>query len=483
MGTCLLATKLGEALGLGEDDLRRVYYLSLLQHVGCTAMNHELAAMVGDELVMRAGAATLDLSDPEVIVPYLLEVFARTLPGLAAAQALERVHAAGELFAEGRSATCEVAQMLGARLGFDERLRRDLGLVYERWDGKGFPGQTWGEALSVPLQVMQVAEGARAMHDARGADAVYAAMRPRVGTWYRPEIAEALLRQASDLLPVLSVASRWEAVLEAEPGGPTPLSEERLEDVLRAMAEFVDLKSPYLVGHSVRVANLAERAARRAGLPERDARLLRHAGWVHDLGRVGVSTSLWGKAGPLTAGQWEQVRLHAYYTARVLARVSWCPELSALASMHHERLDGSGYFRAAPASVQSPAVRLLAAADSYQAMTEARPHRAALDSQRAAEELQREVRAGRVDAEAAEAVLEAAGAPARRRRTHVAGLTTREVEVLRLVARGLSTREIAQAFTISPKTAAKHIEHIYLKAGVSTRAAATLFALQHDLLG
>jgi DNA-binding NarL/FixJ family response regulator len=69
------------------------------------------------------------------------------------------------------------------------------------------------------------------------------------------------------------------------------------------------------------------------------------------------------------------------------------------------------------------------------------------------------------------------------RGTAPAGLSDREVEVLRLVARGLSNREIAQRLVVSPRTAEHHVQHIYSKIGVSSRAAAALFAMEHDLVG
>ncbi|MCI0633824.1 MAG: LuxR C-terminal-related transcriptional regulator [Actinobacteria bacterium] len=469
-------------MGLGEDDLRHVFYLSLLQHIGCTAMNHEVAAVVGNEIAMGAAVAALDHSDPDVIAPHLLAVVARAFPGLAAPRIDERARQAGELLPQVGRAVCEVAQLLAERMGFDGSIRLDLGRTSERWDGKG-PLEVRGGELSVPMQIVQVCEGAMVAHETGGLDAVLELVPQRGGTWYGPDVAQAVLRDARELLSVLNVVSRWDEVLAAEPGGPRMVSEDRVDDILRAMAEFVDLKSPFLVGHSTGVADLAANAARPARLPDSDALWLRRAAWVHDLGRVGVSASIWGKAGPLSVAEWEQVRLHAYYTDRVLARLSWGHDLVTLASMHHERMDGSGYFRRAPASAQTATARILAAADTYTAMTELRPHRPAFDRKEAAAELRREVRAGRIDPDAAEAVLEAAGEPARRRRTHVAGITARELEVLRLLARGLSTREIAEALVVSPKTADKHIENIYLKAGVSTRAAATLFAIQHDLLG
>ncbi len=177
------------------------------------------------------------------------------------------------------------------------------------------------------------------------------------------------------------------------------------------------------------------------------------------------------------------MRLHPYYTERILARPAALARLGAVAALHHERLDGSGYHRGLTASQLPPAARLLAAADVLHALTEPRPHRPARSPQEAADELRRETRAGRLDGDAVACVLAAAGqAPPGARRDLVAGLSAREVEVLRLLARGLSTRQIGEALTISPKTADHHIQHIYAKIGVTTRAGATLFALEHDLL-
>src|SRR5205085_7314715 len=141
----------------------------------------------------------------------------------------------------------------------------------------------------------------------------------------------------------------------------------------------------------------AAEAARRYGLPERDVTDIYRAGLLHDIGRISVPTAVWDKPGPLTDREWERVRMHPYQTERILARSGTLARLGALGSMHHERLDGSGYHRGAPASMLSPSHRILAAADVYHAMTEPRPHRAALKPEAAAEELRKEVRAGRLD--------------------------------------------------------------------------------------
>lgn len=269
--------------------------------------------------------------------------------------------------------------------------------------------------------------------------------------------------------------------LEPSPGGQ--LTDAQLDNVLAAVADFTDLKSTYTLGHSRGVADLAAAAGQAVGLPAAEVTTLRRAGLVHDVGRVGVSAGVWGKPAALSRDEWEKVRLHPYYTERILSRPAALATLGQLASMHHERLNGGGYHRAAPGSILSPSARILAAADGYRARTESRPHRPALDPSEAAASLREEVRDGWLDAEAVDAVLQAAGqGGGRRQRARAGGLTDREVEVLALLARGQSIRDIGQTLTVSPKTADAHIQHIYTKLGVSTRAGATLWAVEHGVV-
>jgi HD-GYP domain-containing protein (c-di-GMP phosphodiesterase class II)/DNA-binding CsgD family transcriptional regulator len=254
-------------------------------------------------------------------------------------------------------------------------------------------------------------------------------------------------------------------------------------DALGLRADLVDLKSPYLAGHSRGVANLVEAAAQVSGLSEHEVTAVRRAGLIHDLGRLGVSNAVWDKPGPLTAAEFERARLHPYLTDRMLARVPALAHSREIAARHHERLDGSGYPGGLTAASLGPSDRLLAAADVYHALTEPRPHRPALDPAGAADQLRAQGRAGLLDGEAINAVLRAAGRPAPTRRGWPAGLTAREVEVLGLLARGHPNKQIALRLGVTPKTVANHVEHIYTKIAVSSRAAATLYASRHGLLG
>src|SRR5690242_2444528 len=175
------------------------------------------------------------------------------------------------------------------------------------------------------------------------------------------------------------------------------------------------------------------------------------------------------------------MRLHSYWTERVLARTSALARIGEIASLANERLDGSGYHRGLAGAAIPATGRILAAADACHAMSEPRPHRPALSPKQISGELRTEVRSGHLDADAVDAVLTAAGQQAKRR-TGPAGLTPREIEVLTLIARGGSTRQVARTLGITPKTAETHIERIYTKTGASTRSTATLFAMQHGLL-
>jgi HD-GYP domain-containing protein (c-di-GMP phosphodiesterase class II) len=376
---------------------------------------------------------------------------------------------------------CAAAADLAGELGLGGEVRENLQQTFERWDGKG-PAGLAGEAIALPVRLVGLADVVEVYHRAGGIDAAVAVAQERSGTQFDPALVVRFCAEATQLLAGLDAATSWDTVVEAEPALKIFLSEDQFDSALEAIADFTDLKSPYTAGRSRSVADLAAEAARRFGLPTGETTALRRAALLHDLGRLGVSNAIWDKPGPLTPAEWERVRLHPYLTERMLASSTALAPLGALAAQHHERCDGSGYPRGQSADNLSPAARILAVADAYRAMLEPRPHRPARAPAEAEAELRGEVRAGRLDGDAVNAVLAAAGHRVRRRREWPAGLTRREVEVLRLLARGASNKEIARALVISPKTAGNHVEHIYLKTGARSRAAASLFATRHGLL-
>jgi HD-GYP domain-containing protein (c-di-GMP phosphodiesterase class II)/DNA-binding CsgD family transcriptional regulator len=482
--TCLLAVRLAQHLGTSSGELQEVYDLALLRFIGCTAGAHETATMAGGEdLAFYAGIGPRFMGEMPEVVGYLLMHLARGSPPLRRARlvaaALADVHAAERAV----TAHCEAARILAARMGLADALCHALAHAFERWDGKGFPDHLAGEAIPLCVRIVVVARDAVLWHRIGGNALVVQVLRRRRGRAYDPAVVDGLLGHSSELLAEVYGSPALERVLQAEPSPHRWVSGTHVDKILHACAEFTDLKSPFTHGHSLAVAFLAEAAAHVAGLSDAEAVAIRRAALLHDMGRLGIPNGIWEKPGPLTAAEWERVRLHPYLTERILSRCAALAPLAALAGSHHERLDGSGYHRGIPASLLPPSARILAAADSYQAMTQARPYRPAYSAEAAAQQLQAEADAGKLDREAVQAVLEAAGhivTPVRP--VWPAGLSDREVEVLHLITAGLTNREVAHQLNISPKTVGHHVEHIYNKIGVSTRAGAVLFALQHDLL-
>lgn len=477
MRACIVAARLAADMGLGGAEASHAYYATLLRYIGCTSYGHEEGEMAGgDELAARAVTTRTDLADLEEVSAALRQL----VPGPPPRR--EVVMAVANLPTDFVASHCEVSVALAHRLGMDSAVQAALGQLFERWDGRGFPRGLRREELCLPLRIATVATQAVAFLP-DGYDTVRAVMTRRSGGWFDPAIAETFLRRGEALLTEVAEGDVWRVAVEAEPEPRRRVADGALDEVAAVFADFTDLKTNWTLGHSRGVAALAEGAARRAGLPPADVQALRRAALFHDLGRVGVPVGVWEKAGPLSSIEWEVVRLHPYHTERILSRAPTLQPLARIAGMHHERQDGSGYFRAAMAPSLPPAVRLLCAADAYQAMTQERPYRRALAPDVAARSLEDEARAGRLDAEAVRAVLEVAGQRAPRGRAGgPAGLSAREIEVLRLIATGASYRDVAQALVISARTAAHHVQHIYDKVGVSTRAAVALFAMEHQLL-
>jgi HD-GYP domain-containing protein (c-di-GMP phosphodiesterase class II) len=477
--SCVLGLRIAEDLQLGEDERAVVYYVALLAWLGCHADAHEQAARFGDDIELRADRHLAD----SVGARFVLSHVGRGEP------ALRRAGRFGSLLVSGRDALaametthCMVAGVFAMRLGLGIEVRDGLQHVFERWDGKGTPAGIAGEEIALSARIVVIADIVESFRRVGGMAAAVDVARRRAGTHFDPQLAAHVGDNAEALLGGLDEATGWDAAIAAEPVLAERMSGVELDEALAAIADFADLKSPYTTGHSRGVAERAAAAAVRAGLGEPAAAELRRAGLLHDVGRLGVSNTIWDKPGVLSEAEMERVRMHPYLTQRTFSRSPRLAALAEVAAAHHERLDGSGYPRGLVGGALSPEARILAAADAYQAMCEPRPHRPARPPDDAARELREDVRAGRLDADAVDAVLGAAGHRVPRRREGPAGLTRREVEVLVLLARGLSNKAIAAELVVSPKTVGRHIEHIYGKIGCSTRAAASLFAMQNGLL-
>jgi HD-GYP domain-containing protein (c-di-GMP phosphodiesterase class II) len=479
---CLIALRLGEQIGLDETDRATVYYTALLVNVGCHSDAHEQAKWFGDDIAMKSTKYEYE--------PFTVADAVAMVRLIGSGQAPLHRFRTGLEFAIGGykdvnkmiAHHAALARELGVQLGLPDGVLDALGASYERWDGRGWPGKLSADEIPMASRIAQLAEFAEVAYRVGGTDAALEVGQRRRGKQFDPLLVDALVLDAPKIFGHLDDVATWDAVIDSEPSLAIALTDAECDDALCAIGRFVDLKSPYTAGHSLAVAELAAASGRELGRPDDEVGLLHRAGLVHGFGRLGVSNSIWDKPGPLGAGEWERVRMYPYYTERMLQQSATLAPAGRVAVQQCERLDGSGYPRALNGNAITPPARVLAAAIAYQSMREPRAHREPRSPDDAADELRGDVRAGRLDAEAVDAVLTAAGHRVARRRAGPAGLTTREVEVLQLAARGLSNKEIGKRLFISPKTAGNHIANIYTKIGVSNRAGASLYAMQHGVL-
>jgi HD-GYP domain-containing protein (c-di-GMP phosphodiesterase class II) len=382
------------------------------------------------------------------------------------------------------SSGCEVADMLVQRLHFGQAVRDSIRFTYERWNGVGWPTHTGGEKIPLPMRVVHVSHDMEAIARIFSPERAIEAARDRRDRTYDPALADLFVAHGADWLARLKHLEAWDTVLDLEPTPHRMLEGDALDEALAVAADFIDLKSPYMHGHSRRCSQLAAEAAQLLGFSDDDVAKVRRAALLHDFGTTGVPNSIWDKPGSLTRAEFDRVELHPMLTEQMLRRSPALAGLNPVACAHHEKSDGSGYHKRVRADAVDPAACVLAAAEIYVGMTRDRADREAMSPDAAAAELRRLASEDVLDPRASRAVLVAAGHGEPRARTvtrarHPGGLTRREVDVLRLAARGLTTQQIADRLNISAKTADHHIQHIYTKIGVSTRAAAALWATQH----
>ncbi len=477
-----IAARLGEHLDLGEEDRAALYYIAVLAWVGCVADAPEVSKWFGDDIAFRADSYQVELAG----LPGFGFMLTRAGAG---GSGLHRLRMASTLMATGGKVIergivshCLTTSRMAERFGMGPQVCGPLQQFFTRWDGKGVPGGIGREEIARSMRLFHLADVVEVVHRTDGLDAAVDVARARRGSHFDPAVVDAFCAVAPDVLDAGTEGPDWHDIIAADPALQHRLSSPELDAALEVVADFTDLRSPWRAGHSRGVAGLAAEASDLAGLPAAEVTAVRRAGLLHDIGLHGVPASILDKPGPLTATEFERMRMAAYYTERVLARPAALARLGAVAALVHERLDGSGYHRGLSGAALSAPARILAAADAYRAMTEPRPHRPALSAKHATATLVAEARAGRLATLAVDAVLAAAGEKQPRRHPGPAGLTPREVQVLVLIARGASTRQVARTLEITSKTAGTHIERIYAKTGASTRSTATLFALQHGLL-
>jgi len=437
--SAVLAERLALADGAPPGACAHVRLVTLLRWSGCTANASGFTDLLGDDVAGRDAMLT------QTLPPGTNMSFTSVAP-------LARIH-------------CEVSGAIAQAMGLPGEVETGLRRVWEHYDGGGMPDRLTDEQIPRLVYYTNLASDLEVLARAHGIDEALRMIAARADKKY-----------PADLVHLLAThAAAWLAALEAPPC-PTELPALAARVSLTIVADMIELKLPWLLGYSRRVAELAERAGLLAGLAPVQQACLGRAALIHGIGRAAVPNAVWQRSSKLGTADWEKVRLVPYWTARAGAQIPMLRAEATLASHVYERLDGSGYHRELDAGTLSLPQRILGAAAAYAALRMARPWRAACE----AEEAARLLMDGGFDVEAVKLVVAASGAafatmkPATPQRRL---LSERETEVLRRLSLGESNKEVARVLQLSPSTVRTHVESIFRKLECSTRTAATLKGL------
>ncbi len=482
---CYIGMRLAEALDLPLEQRVHLYYAELLKDAGCTAYTSQLAGFwMADELAAKRELQFFrNVQNPIDVFSWLLQYVAQGAPFPTRIARIKDFLVNGRAFMkEGFESTCHVAKRIAERLAMPPPVQDALLQIFEQWDGKGMPYGTRGEAISIISRIVLTTSFLEVFHRMSGREAAERIARERSGKAFDPWVVDAFLSLANNdehFWSELEDERVGDIVLTMEPE-ESPyryIREEQLEDVTQALA-----------GRSRRVADLAARIARRMGIPEPEATHIYHAALVHDIGIVAVPSFVLNKSqDTLTGAEREQVRLHPYHSERILSKVPALEPIMPLVAAHHEEMDGRGYYRGLRGSQIPLGAQIIAVADRFDELTHHTPDSPGRELDQAVDVMRQEV-GSRLSPDAFNALTEDLSGVDRSRRQRTrqqewpARLTDREVEVLRLIAKGLNRRQAAGALFLAEGTVRSHLEHIYSKIGVSSRAAAALFAVEHNLL-
>jgi len=377
--SCVIGMRLVAALGLDDATCSSVFYALLLKDAGCSSNASKVAALFGaDDAVVKRSRRLTDTSSRSEAVGHMLRTVAPGRSPLTKAQHVAAVLRFGSEGARSLVAMrCERGAAVARAIGLGEVVARAILDVDEHWDGKGYPAGLEGDQISLPGRVLCLAQTTEVFWRHGGAAAACAIARERRGTWFDPELVDALL-------PLEHDDEFWQGletpdVASLEPPDRVLLADDgRLDRVAEAFASVIDAKSPYTARHSEGVAEIAVAVATILEVGSEDRATLRRAALLHDIGKLGVSNRILDKPGPLTDAEREVVRRHPGWSLEILTRVTAFGELARIAGRHHERLDGSGYPSALTADELDLPSRILAVADVAEALSADRPYREAL---------------------------------------------------------------------------------------------------------
>ena len=489
LGSAYLGLQIADALALTNEEHEAIFYGTLLKDVACTACSAGIAAFLPDEeQVSLSDVILVDPSRFSDMIGWLSKYFRLDahFPSRIT-KLLSFLVQCGPIAREIMRGHCEVAELFARQLGFPDYVQQTLRFQWERWDGNGMAYQVEGPAIPRTARILHLAQVLELTYHFAGPESARDIAQEKRGTRFDPEAVDAFLTltQQADFWSTFKEQSTQETLLARCPSTIADYAQEdQAERVCETLADFIDLKTSETWRHSRMVAEIAGRMGTSLGMKTSELTRLRCAALVHDIGKVAIPVNILAKGERRSSSEWEIFRLHPYYTQQILQRATALQDLAQAAAAHHEWINGQGYHRQLCGEQIPFHGRILAVANAY-----ARRVQQQGDQTDRAEVL-REMRSlvgSQFDSVCYDALVISMTGEGSLKSISLGSpkgghLTRREVEVLGLLVQGWNTPQIARTLHISRKTVEHHLSHIYAKMGVTSRAAAVVYAVQQGLV-
>jgi len=384
---CYVGLNVGQQLGLGDAELNELYYVLLLKDLGCSSNAARICDLyLADDRVFKRDYKLVGQGIADAL-RFVLSHTGRRAPVGARAKAIVNILRNGGAIARELIETrCTRGADIARRLRFSDAVADGIYALDEHWDGTGKPHGIKGADIPLYARIALLSQVVDVFATSLGPKAALAEVARRSGTWFDPELARAFAEVGTrdGFWTGMTAPTLERDLLALGPGQALVLVDEAyLDDIAAAFGEVVDAKSPYTAGHSQRVADYAEAVAARLDYDPGRLAWLRRGALLHDIGKLGVSNAILDKPGRLDEPEWAAVRRHAVHTGAILSRISALRDIAPLAAAHHERLDGKGYPLGLAADRIPIETRIITACDFFDALTAARPYRAAMPVDRA----------------------------------------------------------------------------------------------------
>jgi HD-GYP domain-containing protein (c-di-GMP phosphodiesterase class II) len=378
--SCILGMRIAQELELPVRDRSDLYYALLLKDAGCSANSARLHHILGsDDRKAKREAKYEDWTRLSYSgFKYLLR---NVLPQASAAERIMRIAKLGVDLNQNKldiiTARCDRGAEIARKVGLSSAAVSSISSLDELWNGHGFPRGLRGEQIPLLARIMNLSQTLEVFASLSGPRIAMKVISNRSASWFDPSMVHVIQRLEHDdaLWRAVSAPDARKYVLQIEPGVPIEATENAVENLCLAFSQVIDAKSPYTFQHSTKVAQMASAIAKKLGMAPAMITMTRRAGLLRDIGKLSISNSILEKPGELTVLEWDAVRMSPIYTRLILANITGMADLAFCAGAYNERLDGSGYPDGLTELEIPLSSRVIAVADTFQAMREKRPYR------------------------------------------------------------------------------------------------------------